>query len=85
MEIDEETLLSGLSSSESETDRFAAAFWEKAWPKLQDNGWEKVVRLKFCDVAIVSECLFCTHPTCLITSFLFTDSHKLGCCQPFSS
>ena len=42
MEIDEEALLSGLSSSESETNRFAAAFWEKAWPKLQENGWEKV-------------------------------------------
>jgi len=42
IKTNEASLLSGLSANDSEARRLAATFWEKAWPKLEANGWVKV-------------------------------------------
>ena len=36
------TLLAGLATNEYEKNKLATVFWEKAWPKLEENGWTKV-------------------------------------------
>jgi hypothetical protein len=64
------TLLAGLAPNEYEKNRLATVFWEKAWPKLEENGWSKV---RFIVILCAGYC----------TSLLLTD-WRCSCAAFFS-